>query len=153
MWIWFSFWRTSCRSGPFRTRYWTSDKKKRAGFFFWEPERPLAYQGGLPDGTKRYFLPRWLDVDLYERSKSMRVSFVCRLTTPSVPDLAWVVDEWMSIAHWWIGSDWRKLKHAEKNVSQHHFVRNKSHMDWSMTEPRISAMRGRWLAICALVRP
>jgi len=30
----------------------------------------------------------------------------------------WVVDEWMSMEHWWSGIDREKLKHWEKNIIQ-----------------------------------
>jgi hypothetical protein len=32
--------------------------------------------------------------------------------------------------HWWNNPDGGKLKYLEKNLSQCHFVHNKSQMDW-----------------------
>ena len=40
-----------------------------------------------------------------------------------------------SVERWWNGTDGGKPKYLEKNLSQHHFVRHKSHMDWSGIEP------------------
>ena len=41
-----------------------------------------------------------------------------------------MVDEWnMSIKHWW-NTDRGKLKYLEWNLSQYHFVDQKSHVDW-----------------------
>jgi hypothetical protein len=37
---------------------------------------------------------------------------------------------------WWKNTDMGKLKHWKKNLSQHHYVHHKPHMDWREIEPR-----------------
>jgi hypothetical protein len=51
-----------------------------------------------------------------------------------------VVDEWMSMEHWWNDTDRGILKYWEKNLSHTHFIHHKSHMDWTGIEHD----PGRW---------
>jgi hypothetical protein len=39
---------------------------------------------------------------------------------------------------WWNDTDMVKLKYSEKNLSQHHFVHQKSHIEWPGIEPGAS---------------
>jgi hypothetical protein len=56
----------------------------------------------------------------------------------------------MVYEHWWNDIDRRKLKKSEKNLSQCHFVRHKSHMEWPGREP---LLRARRLTAWAMARP
>ena len=49
---------------------------------------------------------------------------------------AWVVDGWMGMEQWWKDTDRRKLKYWEKNLSQWHYVRDRSYMIWREIKPR-----------------
>jgi hypothetical protein len=44
--------------------------------------------------------------------------------------MAWVIDEQMSMEHWWNNPDERKPKYLEEYLSRCHFVHHKSHIDW-----------------------
>ena len=46
-----------------------------------------------------------------------------------------VADDWMGTKHWWSGSDRRKLKNWERNLSQCYFVYQKSQCNRPRTEP------------------
>jgi hypothetical protein len=48
---------------------------------------------------------------------------------------ALVVDEWMSMEHWWDDSDRGNPKYWEKNLSQCQFVHHKFHVDCPGIEP------------------
>jgi len=42
----------------------------------------------------------------------------------------------MNMEHWWNYTDLGKPEYLETNLSQCHFVYNKSHMDWPRIEHR-----------------
>jgi hypothetical protein len=49
--------------------------------------------------------------------------------------IASVIDELMSLKHWWNGTDREELKYSERNLSQCHFVHHKSHVERFGLEP------------------
>jgi hypothetical protein len=55
--------------------------------------------------------------------------------------------------HRWNETDRGKPKYSGKNLSQCHFVHNKSHMDWPQVRTRASAVGGRRLTAWAMARP
>jgi hypothetical protein len=48
---------------------------------------------------------------------------------------ACVLDEWMSMEHWWNDTDKEKPKYSEKSLSQCQFFNHNSHWDWPRIEP------------------
>jgi hypothetical protein len=40
------------------------------------------------------------------------------------------IKEWINMKHCWNDTDREKPMYSEKNLSQRHFIHNKSHMDW-----------------------
>jgi hypothetical protein len=49
--------------------------------------------------------------------------------------IAWVIDELMSLKHWWNGSDREELKYSESNLAQCHFAHHKSNVERFGLEP------------------
>jgi len=41
-----------------------------------------------------------------------------------------VIDGWLSVGHWWNGTDRGTLEYWKKSLSQCYFVHHKSQMDW-----------------------
>jgi hypothetical protein len=59
---------------------------------------------------------------------------------------------WVNIEQRWDDTDRGKLKDSEKNLSQCHFVHNKSHMDWPGREPGSLVLRSQRLTTWAMAR-
>jgi hypothetical protein len=49
--------------------------------------------------------------------------------------IALVKDKGVIMDYIWNGTDRRKLKYLEKDLSQYQFVHQKSHMNWPQNEP------------------
>lgn len=45
-------------------------------------------------------------------------------------------DEWISVEHWWNGTEWGKLKYWEVTLSQRLVIHRNSHVVWPGIEPR-----------------
>jgi len=65
------------------------------------------------------------------------VKLVCYLLmlTYSEDYAALMIDDWMSIEHWWNASD-GKMEGVWKNLSHFHSIHHKSHRDWPGIGPR-----------------